>query len=98
MLNTNEEILDAYKQKAKAQIKEMKAKMQIFEAHAEKTTADIRIKNQRNLKDWKSRFKDIEERLDTLSDATEGAWKEIRSGIDAAMKELSDAIDTAFKN
>ena len=49
MLNINENTMDAYKQKARAQIKEMKAKMQVFEAQAEKAGADMRVKYEKNL-------------------------------------------------
>ena len=97
MLKVNENTMDAYKQKAKAQIKEMKAKMQVFEAQAEKAGADMRVKYEKNLTDWKSRFDDIDMRLDKLSDASEDAWEEIRTGIDKTMNELSNAIDNAKK-
>lgn len=89
--------MDAYKQKARAHLKEMKAKMQIVEANTEKANADMKIKYQKQLNDWKSRFSDIETRLDKLSDSTGDAWKNIRSGIDSAMNELNNAIDTTRK-
>lgn len=97
MLNINEETMDAYKQKAKAHLIEMKAKMQMIEAHGEKASADMKIKYQQHLNDWKSRFSDIETRLEKLSDSTGDAWENIRSGIDSAMNELGNAIDTAKK-
>jgi len=97
MLNINEQTMDAYKQKAMAHLKEMKAKMQIVEANTEKAGADMKIKYQKNIGDWKSRFSDIETRLNKLSDSTGDAWKDIRSGIDSAMDELGIAIDTARK-
>ena len=97
MLKTNEETMDAYKQKARAYLKEMKARMQIVEAHAEKAGADMKIKYQKNIDDWKSRFSDIETRLDKLSDSTGDAWKDIRSGIDSAMNELNNTIENAKK-
>jgi hypothetical protein len=71
MLHVNEQTLDAYKQKVRAQIKEMRAKMQMLEAGAEKNSADVRIQYQKNLDNWKSRFKDVEMKLDKLSDSAE---------------------------
>jgi len=97
MLNINENTMDAYKQKARAQIKEMKAKMQVFEAQAEKAGADMRVKYEKNLNDWKSRFDDIDMRLNKLSDSSKDAWEEIRTGIDKTMEELNNAIDNAKK-
>jgi ElaB/YqjD/DUF883 family membrane-anchored ribosome-binding protein len=95
MLNINEKTIDAYKQKTRAQMKEMQAKMQVLEAGAEKAGADMRIKYQKYLDDWKSRFDDIEVKLDKLSNSSEDAWDNIRSGIDTAMNELGDAINKA---
>ena len=97
MLNVNEKTLDAYKQKVRAQIKEMRTKMQMLEAGAEKTSADMRIEYQKNMSDWKSRFKDVETKLDKLSDSTEKSWDDIRSGIDTSMKELRKSIENATK-
>jgi len=97
MLNINENTMDAYKQKARAQIKEMKAKMQVFEAQAEKAGADMRVKYEKNLNDWRSRFDDIDMRLNKLSDSSKDAWEEIRTGIDKTMEELNKAIDNAKK-
>jgi len=97
MLNVNENTIEAYTQKTRAQIKEMKAKMQIFEASAEKAGADMRIKYQKNLDEWKSRFDDVENKLSELSNSAGDAWDDIRSSIDTAMNELSDSIETAKK-
>lgn len=97
MLNVNEKTLDAYKQKVQAQIKEMRAKMQMLQADAEKNNADMRIKYQKNISGWKSRFKDIETKLDKLSDSTEKSWDDIRTGIDTSMKELRKSIENATK-
>ena len=97
MLNINEKTLDAYKQKVRAQIKEMKAKMQMLEAGAEKNSADMRIKYQKNMSDWKSRFKDVEMKLDKMSDSAGKSWDELRSGIDTSMKELRKSIENATK-
>jgi len=95
MLNINENTIDAYKQKTRAKIKEMKAKMQILEASAEKASADMRIKYQKNLDEWKSRFEEVEMKMNKLSSSTRNAWDEMRSGIDAAVNELSDSIEAA---
>jgi hypothetical protein len=98
MLNLNEKTITAYQEKIRAQIKEMKAKMTMLEAEAEKSSADMRIKYQKSLDDLKSRFKDIEMRLDRFSNSTEDAWDEIRSGIDKSMSALRNALDKATKH
>lgn len=97
MLNVNEKTLDAYKQKVRAQIKEMKTKMHMLEADVEKNNADMRIKYQKNMSDWKSRFKDVEMKLDKLSNSAEKSWDEIRSGIDTTIEDLRKSIENAKK-
>ena len=97
MLNLNEQTLTAYQQKVRAQIKEMKAKMQMFEAGLEKSGADMRMKYQKNLDEWKSRFKEIEMKLDNLSDSAEENWNDIQSNIDDTMQELRSTIDNMTK-
>jgi len=89
--------MEAYRQKVRAQMKEMKAKMQMFEANAEKAGADMRIKYEKNLNDWKSSFKDVEMKLDKLSDTAEENWNDIRSNIDETMNKLSNTIESATK-
>jgi hypothetical protein len=98
VLNLNEQTLAAYQDKVRAHIKEMKAKMTMLEAEAEKSSADMRIKYQKNLDDLKSRFKDIEMRLDRFSNSAEDSWDEIRSGIDKSMSELRNMLKKATKH
>lgn len=97
MLNLNEQTITAYQEKVRAQIKEMKARMQMFEAGLEKSGADIRIKYQKNLDEWKSRFKEVEMNLDNLSDSAEENWNEIQASIDETMMELRSTIDNMTK-
>ncbi|MGB7875754.1 MAG: hypothetical protein WBL25_15345 [Anaerolineales bacterium] len=98
MLNLNETTIDAYKQKIRAQVKEMKAKMQLLEANAEKSGADMRMEFQKNQDDLQSRFKDIEMRLDRFSNSAKDSWDEIRSGIDKSMSELRESFEEATKH
>ncbi|MBE0669222.1 MAG: coiled coil domain-containing protein [Anaerolineales bacterium] len=92
MLNINQKTMEAYQQKARAQIKEMKARMQMFEARVENATADLKIKYQNNLIDWKARFEDIENKMKKISESSGEAWEDIRTGIDNALGELQSAI------
>ena len=98
MLNLNETTIDAYKQKIEAEVKEMKAKMKLLEANAEKSGADMRMKFQKNQDDLESRFKDIEMRLDRFSNSAEDSWDEIRSGIDKSMDEIRATFKNATKH
>lgn len=98
MLNLNETTIDAYKQKIEAEVKEMKARMKLAQANAEKSSADMRMKFQKNQDDLESRLKDIEMRLDRFSNSAEDSWDEIRSGIEKSMDELRDSFKNATKH
>jgi hypothetical protein len=94
----NEQTITAYREKIRAQVKELKAKMLMLEAEAEKSSADMRVEYQKYLDDLKSRFKDIEMRLDRFSNSTEDVWDDIRTGVDKSMSELRNALDKATKH
>lgn len=97
MLNLNEQTLAVYQQKIRAQLKEMKAKMQMFEASAEQAGADMRIEYQKKLDEWKSRLNNIEMQLDKLSDSARDNWDDIQSGIEETMNELHDTLESTTK-
>jgi uncharacterized phage infection (PIP) family protein YhgE len=96
MLNINQETMQAYQEKAKAQVKKLKAQMQIIEAGIQNANADMRIQYQKNLADWKSRFEDIEMKLNNMSESAGDAWQEVRSGVDNAMSELQESLQNAL--
>ena len=98
MFNLNEKTIDAYRQKIDAQMKEMKAKMVMLESEAEKSSADMRIKYQTKVDELKPRFKEIEEKVNQLSDSSQEAWDEVRAGIDKSMSELRMALANATKH
>ena len=98
MFNLNEKTMDAYQHKINAQVKEMKAKMMMLESEAEKSSADMRIKYQSKVDELKPRFKEIEKKLNQLSDSSEDAWKEIQTGIDQSMSELRIALENVTKH
>lgn len=98
MLNLNQKTLEAYRQKASAQIKEMRAKMTMLESEAEKSTADMRIKYQNKVDELKPRFKEIEASLKELSESGEDAWEEVKNGINESISELQTALTEATKH
>lgn len=98
MFNLNEKTIHAYRQKIDAQMKETKAKMMMLESEAEKSSADMQIAYQLKAGELKTRFKEIEKKLNQLADSSEDAWDEIRVGIDKSMNELRMALANATKH
>jgi len=97
LLHLNEKTIEAYQQKVKAKIKEMRAKTQMLEASAENSSADLHIQYQKILRDLKYRFKDIENNLDRFTNTTEENWGDIQSSIDKSMEELLITLEDATK-
>jgi hypothetical protein len=57
----------------------------------------MRMKYQKNLDEWKSRFKEVEMKLDELSGSAEDNWNNIQTSIDDTLKELRSTIDGMTK-
>ncbi len=85
----------AYRQKMEAQLKQWKAKIDLAEAQAEQVSADAKIKYADQLETINEKYEQAQEKLAALQDASEDAYKEIRQGLDRAIKELSDSMAKA---
>jgi hypothetical protein len=87
---------DAYRQKLEAQIEEMNARLALARAQAKKFAAEGKIAASRELADAESKLAAVKEKLAALGNASEGAWSEMKVGVERAWGELSDAAKRAF--
>jgi hypothetical protein len=85
----------AYVEKAQAQLHEMEAQIDLLQAKAEGATADAKVEYLETVKDLRSRRREIEEKIDSLTVAGVDAWSELRQGISAAADDLTRALDKA---
>lgn len=85
----------AYREKREAQIEELAARLDLWEAKARKAKADARVRYREELDELRGRIDTARMRLSLLKDAGEDAWDEVRDGADAAMKELRRAFRRA---
>ena len=97
MLHTDKTTVEIYREMINAQIKEMKAKMLMLEARTEKSGAQFKARYLKRMSEMKTKFDDVEKKLDQISTSTGDAWDEIRTGIDKSMSELRDGFENATK-
>ncbi len=88
---------DAYQDKLQAQLDEWKAQIAKLRAKAEQAQADARLKYMEEVDELRAHQKKAEVRLDELQRAQGEAWKDMKSGVEAAWDEMGEAMKRARK-
>ncbi len=88
---------DAYVQKLKAKIDELNAEIDLLKARAEQAEAESRIKYQKQMEELKEHRDKALEKINRLQVAGEGAWKDLRVGVELAFESMSQALKSARK-
>ncbi|MFZ0483675.1 MAG: coiled coil domain-containing protein [Desulfobacterales bacterium] len=86
---------EAYKKKLEAQFDEWKVEIDKLKAKANKAEADAQIKYHKQIENIRVKQEAVREKLVELKDSGDGAWEDLKAGLDNAMKNLGDAIKTA---
>ncbi|OGL44552.1 MAG: hypothetical protein A2161_05930 [Candidatus Schekmanbacteria bacterium RBG_13_48_7] len=84
---------DAYIAKKEAQFHELRAKIELVKAKAEKATAESRIKYNKQLKDLEAKHKDITNWFDKLRSASEDGFEAVKSSFESAWQEFSSLFN-----
>jgi len=85
----------AYQQKIQAQLDEWSAEIDKLRAKADKADADAQIALNREIDNLRDKKNQAREKLDELSDASEGAWEDLKTGVEAASNQLGQALRSA---
>jgi uncharacterized coiled-coil DUF342 family protein len=86
---------EAFVQKLHAKIDEWNADIDRLKAKADQLEADSRIEYQKQIEALKNKRNEIEKKLSELSRSGEGAWEDLKTGIDLAREAMNDAIKSA---
>ena len=86
---------DAYREKFEAQVEEQKARIDLLKARARKAVADGKIMAYEEIADAEQKIGHMRTKLKELSDAGEGAWEEMKGGVEKAWSDLSDSCKKA---
>jgi cell division protein FtsB len=86
---------ELYKQKARAKLDEVNARIDVLKAQASNSSADAQLKANKELEKLRSGRDDLKARMDKLQDDSADAWDELRTGLDRAMADIHAAMENA---
>ncbi len=90
-MNTKE----AYQQKIEAELALTQAKLAEFQARAKSASADARINYSEQMRDLEQKFDATKLRLKEFGEASDGAWEDLKDGVETAWNSLSNSVQHA---
>ena len=88
----------AYKQKIDAEVALAQAKLATLKAQAKISTADARIKYDKQADELEQKVNTTKAKLKELDEASDDAWEHLKDGVESAWNALSAAVrDTVDK-
>lgn len=88
---------DAYQKKLEAKLDEWRADIDKLKAKAAGAGAEAEVEINELLNDLRARRDQAEAKLDKLRHAGEGAWHDLKSGIELAFDEFERSVERARK-
>lgn len=79
---------DAYKQKIEAELELVKANLEVLKAKAKSATADMQISYSKEIETIEDNYAVVQEKLDELGEAGEGAWEHLKKDIESSWDSL----------
>lgn len=86
---------DVYVRKLQAKLEELNAEIDLLTAKAGKVTADVKSEYSEQIESLKARQVVARQKIEELQHAGEGAWEDLKSGIELSWTAMSEAIDSA---
>jgi len=90
-----QEQMQAFREQTETRLAEYKKEIDQLQAKAEKLEGDAKAKAEQQLTALGQKRDEVSEKLKDLSSSSGNAWKELKSGIDAAMEDLGNAYKKA---
>ena len=90
-----QEQMQAFREQTAAKLAEYEKEIDQLQAKAEKLEGDAKAKAEQQLTALRLKRDAVSEKLKELSSSSANAWEQIKSGIDAAMKDLGNAYKKA---
>ena len=86
---------EAYIEKLSAQLREWSAKIDEMKVQASLAKAEAKDAYRKQLEIMGTKKADAEKRLHEMKNAGEGAWQDLKAGMDRAVDELKRAVSSA---
>jgi cell division protein FtsB len=88
---------ELYKEKARAKLDELDARIDVLKAQAAGAKADAHLKVNKELENLRSRRDDLNTEVAKMRESGSDAWAELRIGFDRALGNVQDALDRAAR-
>lgn len=85
----------AYLKQLEAQLEEWDAEIGRLRARAKTAQAEAQLESEEQLKELRARRKETFDRMEELRQAGEGAWQDMKAGLEGALLSFQNAIDKA---
>lgn len=89
------ELRRAYREKVEAQIQEVAARLDLWEAKAKKARADARIRYLDEIAELRGKLETARLKLSLLRNASEAAREDVREGVETAVRDLRRSLERA---
>lgn len=86
---------EAYQQKMNAQLQEWQQKIDLLKSKADKAEAEQKIKYYEQVESLRAKQMAVHEKLEELRNASEGAWEDVKAGVELAWHDLEHAFERA---
>ncbi len=86
---------DAYVQKLKGKLDEWNTEIDKLQAKSEQIKADAKDKYQKHMDELMAHKKEVETKLAQVGKAGEGAWQDLKGGMDKAWKAMGESVQAA---
>jgi len=84
-----------YIRKMQAKLEEWNAEIDTLTSMAGKVTADVKSEYSEQIDTLKAKQAEARQKIEELQQAGEGAWGDLKSGIELAWSAMGEAIDSA---
>jgi len=88
---------DEYVRKMQAKLQEWNEEIDVLTAKADKVTADLKSEYGEQIEQLKARQAAARQKIEELQQSGEGAWEDLKSGIELAKTAIGEALDSAHK-
>lgn len=86
---------DEYIRMMQAKLREWNAEIDVLTAKTGKVTAEVKQEYAEQIEILKTKQATARKKIDELQHAGEGAWEDLKSGIDLALTAMGEALDSA---
>lgn len=85
-----------YIDKMAAQLKEWDAEIRKMEAKADAAKADLKTDYQQQISELRRKKQEAQKKLTQIQEAGEGAWDELKDGLEQSWKTLESSVKNAL--